>query len=149
MWDQATTRPSLGRLLWVHSSARLHHMGGSGAAMCPEKVIYSKTSTVSLDPHGRAPDPRICSPDLQGWTRIAACASWTPGMGSGPLRMGSRSPTMGSQGPRTEHTRALNRTQVGVWYQHVSRPSLVWTCPRTLLLPAQAETRCCHVAYCT
>jgi hypothetical protein len=33
-------RPSLGRLLWVHSSARLHHMGGSGAATCLEKVIY-------------------------------------------------------------------------------------------------------------
>jgi hypothetical protein len=46
------TRPSLGRLLWVHSSARLHHMGGSGAATCPEKVMYSKASTVSPDPMG-------------------------------------------------------------------------------------------------
>jgi hypothetical protein len=46
------TRPSLGRLLWVHNSARLHHMGGSGAATCPKKVIYSKASTVNPDPHG-------------------------------------------------------------------------------------------------
>jgi hypothetical protein len=35
-------------------------------------------------PHGRAPDPWIYSPDLQGWSRTSTCASWTPGMGSGP-----------------------------------------------------------------
>jgi hypothetical protein len=34
-------------------------MGGSGAATCPEKVIYPKASTVSLDPHGKVPDPYI------------------------------------------------------------------------------------------
>jgi hypothetical protein len=142
-------RPSHGRLLWVHSSARLHHIGGSRAATCPEKVIYSKSSTVSQDPHGRASDPWICSPDLQGWSRTAMCASRTPRMGSGPSHMEFGSPTMGSQGPRTEHTWALNRTLAGVRYRHVSRPSLVRTCPHTLLLPAQVETRCCHVAYCT
>jgi hypothetical protein len=107
------TRPSLGRLLWVHSSARLHYMGRSRAATCLEKVIYSKASTVGQDPHGRAPDPWICSSDLQCWSRTATWASQTPGMGSGPSRMGSRPRIMGSQGPRTEHTRALNRTQVG------------------------------------
>jgi hypothetical protein len=32
-------------------------MGRSGTATCPEKVIYSKASTVSPDPHGRVPDP--------------------------------------------------------------------------------------------
>ena len=62
---------------------------------------------------------------------------WDPN----PLRMGSGPPAMGSQSPRTELTLALNRTQVGVRYRHVSRPSLVRTCPHTLLLPAQAETR--------
>jgi hypothetical protein len=77
------------------------------------------------------------------------CASRTPRMGSGPSHMEFGSPTMGSQGPRTEHTWALNRTLAGVRYRHVSRPSLVRTCPHTLLLPAQVETRCCHVAYCT
>jgi hypothetical protein len=141
-------RPSLERLLWVHSSARLHYMGRSEATMCPEKVIYSKASTVGQDPHGRASDPWICGPDLQGWSRTATCASRTLGVGYGPSRMGSEPPTMGSQGPRTEHTRTLNMTQAGVWYRHVSRPSLLRTCLHTLLLPTQAGTRCCHVAYC-
>jgi hypothetical protein len=78
-----------------------------------------------------------------------------PHVQAGPLErdpdpyMGSGPPTMGSQGPRTEHTRTLNRTQAEVRCRHVSRPSLVWTCPHTLRLPAQAGTRCCHVAYCT
>jgi hypothetical protein len=31
--------------------------------MCPEKVIYSKASTVSLDPHGKLP-PRM------SWTNL-------------------------------------------------------------------------------
>jgi hypothetical protein len=89
--------------------------------MCPEKVIYSKASIVSPDPHGRVPDPWIYSPDLQGWSRTR----YTPGMVLGPPRMGFELPTMGSQGPRTEHTRALNRTQAGVRCRHVSGPSLV------------------------
>jgi hypothetical protein len=88
-----------------------------------------RTSKVGLGP------PRVQAGPLE----------WDPD----PPSMGSGPPTMGSQGPRTEHTRALNRTQAGVRYRHVSRPSLVWTCSHTLLLPAQAETRCCHVAYCT
>jgi hypothetical protein len=44
-------------------------MGGFGATTCPEKVIYSKASTVSLDPHGKVLDPWIYSPDLQVWSR--------------------------------------------------------------------------------
>jgi hypothetical protein len=32
-------------------------MGGSRTATCPEKVIYSKASTVSQNPHGRVSDP--------------------------------------------------------------------------------------------
>jgi hypothetical protein len=120
---------------WVQS----RHMSREGD--------YSKASTVSQDPHGRALDPWICSPDLQCWSRTATCASRTPGIGFGPSRMGSGPPTMGSQGLRTEHTRALNRTQARVRYRHVSKPSLVWTCSHKLLLPAHAETRCCHVAY--
>jgi hypothetical protein len=39
--------------------------------------------------------------------------------------MGSGPPTVGSQGSRTEHTRALNGTQAGVRSRHVSRPDLV------------------------
>jgi hypothetical protein len=78
-----------------------------------------------------------------------------PRVQAGPLEWdldppyGVRAPHSGSQGPRTEHTQALNRTQVRIRYRHVSGPSLVRTYPHTLLLPAQAETQCCHVAYCT
>jgi hypothetical protein len=102
-------------------------MGGSGAVTCPEKVIYSKASTVSPDPHGRASDHGIYNPDLQGWSR-------TPRVQAGPLewdldppppRMGSGPPTMGSQASRTEHARAWNKTQAGVRCRHVSRPGPV------------------------
>jgi hypothetical protein len=122
------TRPSLRRLLWVHNSARPHHMGRSGAATCTEKVIYPKASTVSLDPHGRVPDPLIYSLDIQGWSRTSTCARRTLGMGSEPPP-----PVWGSDrpqwGPRIEYTRALNRTQAGVWCRHVSGPSLVGSEP--------------------
>jgi hypothetical protein len=76
------TRPSLIRLLWVNNSAWPHHMGGSGAATWPEKVIYSKASTVSPDPHGKVSDPWIYSPDLQdgpGPPRV-----WTDGIRTPP-----------------------------------------------------------------
>jgi hypothetical protein len=43
--------------------------------------------------------------------------------------MGSGPPTVGSQGSRTEHTLALNRTQAGVRSRHVSRPGLVGSGP--------------------
>jgi hypothetical protein len=104
-------------------------MGGSGATTCLEKGIYPNASTLSPDPHGRVSNPWIYSPDLQGWSRTFTCASRTPRMGPGPPHMGSGLPTMGSQGPRTEHTRALNRTQAGVRCRHVSGPSLVGSGP--------------------
>jgi hypothetical protein len=67
-----------------------------------------------------------------------------PGMGSGPPpRMGSGPPTMGSQGLRTEHTRALNRTQAGVRCRHVSGPSLVGSEPVRIYSCSPL-----HVAYC-
>jgi hypothetical protein len=102
-------------------------MRSSGAATWPEKKLYSKASTVSLDPHGKAPDPWIYSPDLQvgpGPPRVrTGPLEWDPGGGAppagggggpgpprvrpGPLeweppppppRMGSGPPTVGSQG---------------------------------------------------
>jgi hypothetical protein len=51
------TRPNLGRLLWTSNNALPHHVGGSWAATWLEKVIYSKASTVSPDPHGKVSDP--------------------------------------------------------------------------------------------
>jgi hypothetical protein len=104
-------------------------MGGSSAATCPEKVTYSEASPVSPDPHGKVPDPCIYGPGLQVWSRTSTCANRTPGMGSGPPCMGSEPPTVGSQGSRTEHTRALIRTQAGVRRRHVSSPDLVGSGP--------------------
>jgi hypothetical protein len=96
------------------------------AATCPEKVICSKTSTVSPDPHGKVSDPWIYNLDLQVWSRTPTCKDRTP------PRMGSGPPTVGSQGSRTEHTRALIRAQAGVRCQHVSRPGLVGSGPNRI-----------------
>jgi hypothetical protein len=52
-------RPSIGRLLWASNSTRPHHVGGSRAATWAEKMIYSKISTMSPNPHGKVPDPCI------------------------------------------------------------------------------------------
>jgi hypothetical protein len=104
-------------------------MGGSSAATCPERVTYSETSPVSPDPHGKVPDPCIYGPGLQVWSRTSTCANRTPGMGSEPPCMGSGPPKVGSRGSRTEHTRALIRTQAGVRYRHESRPDLVGSGP--------------------
>jgi hypothetical protein len=108
-------------------------MGGSGAATCldtcPGKVIYPKASTVSPDLHGKVPNPWICSPDLQVWSRTPTCTDRTPRMGSRPPRMGSGLPTVGSQGSRPKHTRVLVMAQAGVRCRHVSRPGLLRTGP--------------------
>jgi hypothetical protein len=56
-------RPSLSRLLWASNIIRPHHMDGSGTATWPEKMIWSKVSTVSPDLHVKVPDPCICKPD--------------------------------------------------------------------------------------
>jgi hypothetical protein len=72
--------------------------------------------------HGRTPNP---------WDGF-----WTP------LR-GVRATHSRVPGFRDKEYSGLNQGQAGVWGRHVSGPI-----PRTLLLPAQAETRCYHVAYC-
>jgi hypothetical protein len=50
-------RPSLERLLWASDSTQPLHVGDSGAATWPEKMIYSKVSTVSPDPMGKCQTP--------------------------------------------------------------------------------------------
>jgi hypothetical protein len=126
--DQIMTRPSLGRLLWASNSAWPHHMGGSGAATYSEKVIYSKASTVSPDPIGK------CRTTVYT-VQASKFGPWPPRMRTGPLEwdpdpsMESGPPTVGSQGSRTEHTRALIRTQAGLQSRHVSRPDLVRSGP--------------------
>jgi hypothetical protein len=54
---------------------------------------------------------------------------WDPDPPPPPPRMGSRPPTVGSQGSKAEHTRTLIRTQEGVRSRHVSRPGLVGSGP--------------------
>jgi hypothetical protein len=84
-------------------------------------------------PHGRASDPQIYSSDL-----------------SPPVPpYGVRAAHSGVPRSQDRIHPGLEQDSGGVRYRHVSGPSLVRTCPHTLLLPAQAETRCCHVANCT
>jgi hypothetical protein len=45
-----------------------------------------------------------------------------------PPRMGSGPPTVGSQGSRTKHARALIRAQVGVRCRHVSKLVRIYSC---------------------
>jgi hypothetical protein len=107
---------------------------------------------VSPDPHGKVSDHWIYSPDLQVWSRTPTCTDRTPRMGSGPPPP--------PYGVRVAHSRVPR-------FQDITHPGLnqgpgggpvptrvqIWSggiriYPHTLLLPAQAETRCCHVAYC-
>jgi hypothetical protein len=88
----------------VVNSARPHHVDGSGAATCLEKMIYSKVSAASPDPHGKVPDPCIYKPDPQVRSRTSTGADRTPGMGSGPLCVGSGPLTAGSRDFGTKNT---------------------------------------------
>jgi hypothetical protein len=75
-----------------------HHVGGSGAATWPEKVMYSKASIVSPDPPWESVGPLDIRSGPPGWSRTPKCMDRTPRMGSGPPpRMGSGPPAVGSQ----------------------------------------------------
>jgi hypothetical protein len=102
-------------------------MGGSGAATCLEKVIYSKASTVSPDPHGRAPDPLINNPDLQGWSKTSTCARRTPRMGSvpPPPPWGVRIAHNGVPRFQDRTYSSLEQDPSEVRCRHVSRPGPV------------------------
>jgi hypothetical protein len=116
-----------------HGRVRSRHVSREGGIL---QSINNESG-----PPWESAGPRINSPDPQGW-------SWTPGytvrtsevgpgpplVRAGPLEwdlnppshMGSGPPTGGSQGPRTEHTRAVNRTQAaGV----DTCPDLAWCGP--------------------
>jgi hypothetical protein len=73
--------------------------------------MYSNVSTVSPNPHGKVPDPCIYRPDLRVRSRTSTGANRTPGMGSGPLYVGSGTLTVGSQDSRTKNTQALIKAQ--------------------------------------
>jgi hypothetical protein len=125
-------------------------MGGSEAATCPEKVIHSKVSTVNSDPPWESAgpldiqsgpprlvqDPHVYGPDPWNGIRtpsngVRAAHSRVPGLQDSAhpgLNQGS------GGGPVLTHAQTWS--------------SGIRTCPHTLLLPTQAETRCCHMAYC-
>jgi hypothetical protein len=103
VWDQTMARPSLGRLLWASDSTRPLHVDGSGAATWPEKMTYSKVSTMSPDPHGKVSDPCIYRSGLRVRSRTPMGTNQTPRMGSGPLYVGSRPLTARSRDSRTEN----------------------------------------------
>jgi hypothetical protein len=105
--------PGLGRLLWASDSTRPLHVGGSRAATWPEKMIYSKVSTVSPDPHGKVPDHCIYRPALRVRSRTPTGANRTPRMGSRPLYVGSGPLTARSRDSGTENTQALIKARRG------------------------------------
>jgi hypothetical protein len=106
-------RSSLGRLLWASDSTRLLHVDGSGAATWLEKMIYSKVSTVSPDPHRKVSDPCIYRPGLRVRSRTPTGANGTPRMGSGPLHVGSGPLMAGSRDSGTENAQALIKARRG------------------------------------
>jgi hypothetical protein len=96
---------------------------------------------VSSDLRGKVPDPWIYSPDLQVWSR-------TPRVWAGPLEW-DPDPPYGVRAAHSRVPRSQDRTHP-VLNQGPGGgpvPTRVRTYPHTLLLPAQAKTRCCHVAY--
>jgi hypothetical protein len=128
-------------------------MGGSGAATCPEKVTYSKASIVSPDPHGRVSDP--CQTPVYT-VQATKFGPGPPRVRTGPLEW-DPDPLYGVQTAHSGVPGFQDRTYPGLHQDPGGglEPTLVqtWsggiqTYPHTLMHPAQAETRCCHVAYC-
>jgi hypothetical protein len=95
-------------------------------------------------PHGKVSNPCTCRPDLRARSRTPTSVTQTPGTGPRPLCVGSELPIAGSRDSGTENTQALLMQGSGA----DTCLGLAWCGPVriTLLLPAQAETRCCHVA---
>jgi hypothetical protein len=107
---------------------------------------------VSLDPHGKVSDPWIYSPDLQVWSLTPPGTARTPRLGAEPPP-----PPYGVRAAHSRVPRFQDRTHPGLNRGPGGGPVLThvqtWsggirTYPHTLLLPAQVETLCCHVAYC-
>jgi hypothetical protein len=80
----------------VVNATRFYHVDGSGAATWPEKTIYSKVSTVGLDPHEKVPDPCMYGQDLWVRSRTSTDANRTLGQVPDPFVWG---PGHSQQGP--------------------------------------------------
>jgi hypothetical protein len=131
---RATTLGQQQRLIPPHRRVRGRHVSRESDIL---RDINSESG-----PHGKVPDPWIYSPDLQVWSRTPTCTDRTPGMGSGP-------PPYGVRATHSRVPRFQDRTHPGLNQGPGGGPvpTRVRTYPHTLLLPAQVETRCCHVAY--
>jgi hypothetical protein len=110
---RVTTLGPQQRLTPPHWRVQSHHMSresdipqGLNSESGPPWECWTPRYTVRTSKVGPGP-PRVQVRPLE----------WDPD----PPRMGFGPPTMGSQGLKTEHTRALNRTQAGVRCRHVSR----------------------------
>jgi hypothetical protein len=121
-------RPSLGRLLWASNSTQPHHVDGSGTTTWPKKMIYSKVSTVSLDPHGKVSDPCIYRPGLRVRSRTSTGANRTPRMGFGPPLCGVRATHSRVPGFWNREYPGLNQGQSRVRSRHMSGPYRIRFC---------------------
>jgi hypothetical protein len=72
-----------------------------------------KASTVGPDPHGKVSDPCIYRPDLEAGSRTSAGIGQTPGIGLGPLCVGSGPLSVGSQDSGTKNTWTLVKARRG------------------------------------
>jgi hypothetical protein len=97
---------------------------------------------VGLDPHGKVSDPCTYKPDLRVRSKTSTGVPGPLGQVPGPPYAGSGPLTARSRDSGTKNTQALIKVRWG------PEPTRVRIIPRTLPLPAHAETRCCHVAYC-
>jgi hypothetical protein len=143
---RATTLGQQQRLTPPHGRVRGHHVSR-------ESDILQGINSESGPPWestGPVSDPCIYGPSLQVWL-----GPGPPRVRTGPLEWdpdpyGVRVAHSGVPGFQDRTYPDLNQdpgggsepTRVQTW------SSGIRTYPHTLLLPAQAETRCCHVAYC-
>jgi hypothetical protein len=95
---------------WATTLGQQQHLtpprGWLWAATCSEKVIYSKASTVSPDPHGKVPDHWIYSLDLQ-------VGPGPPRVRIGPLEL-DPNPLYGVQAGHSRVLRFQDRTYPGL-----------------------------------
>jgi hypothetical protein len=123
-------------------------MGGSGAATCPERVTYSEASTVSPDPMGKCRTPVYT-------VQASKFGPRPPRVRTGPLEW-DPNPPYGVWAAHSGVPGFQDRTYLGLNQDPGGGLELtrvqtqsggIRTLSHTLLLPAQTETRCCHVAY--
>jgi hypothetical protein len=97
----------------VVNSARPHHVDGSRVTTWPEKMIYSRISTVGLDPHGKVPNPYMYGPNLWVRSRTSTGVPGPLGRVLDPPYAGSKPLTARSRDPGTKNTQTLIKVRRG------------------------------------